>query len=85
MGTWKLNESKFEDSGGAPKNTTVAYARNGDAVTITVDSIDAGKAAHHAGQVNSTGKAYAAKGSAMRLHESGRAHTYHTVLKDGRK
>ena len=35
MGTWKLNESKSKIPEGAPKNSTVVYAQNGDEVTIT--------------------------------------------------
>ena len=37
MGTWKLNEAKSKISAGAPKNSTVVYAADGDNIKVTVD------------------------------------------------
>jgi hypothetical protein len=89
MGTWKLNESKSKIPEGAPKNTTVVYAQNGDEVTVTVDGVDAGKAAHHVWTGKFDGKEYAAKGSDMhnaRAYTKVDAHTLtYTVMKDGKK
>jgi hypothetical protein len=89
MGTWKLNESKSKIPEGAPKNTTVVYAQNGDEVTITVDGTDAGKAVHHVWTGKFDGKEHAAKGSDMhnaRAYTKVDAHTLtYTVMKDGKK
>ena len=89
MGTWKLNESKSKIPEGAPKNSTVVYAQNGDEVTITVDGMDAGKAVHHVWTGKLDGKEYAAKGSGMhnaRAYTKVDAHTLtYTVMKDGKK
>jgi hypothetical protein len=89
MGTWKLNESKSKIPEGAPKNTTVIYAQNGDEVTITVDGVDAGKAAHHVWTGKFDGKEYAAKGSDMhnaRAYTRVDGHTLtYTVMKDSKK
>ena len=89
MGTWKLNESKSKIPEGAPKNTKVVYAQNGDEVTITVDGMDAGKAAHHVWTGKFDGKEHAAKGSDMhnaRAYTKVDAHTLtYTVMKDGKK
>ena len=41
IGTWKLNEAKSKLSPGAPKNSTVVYAPDGDNVKVTVDGVDA--------------------------------------------
>ena len=89
MGTWKLNESKSKIPEGAPKNTKVVYAQNGDEVTITVDGMDAGKAVHHVWTGKFDGKEHAAKGSDMhnaRAYTKVDAHTLtYTVMKDGKK
>jgi len=89
MGTWKLNESKSKIPEGAPKNSTVVYAQNGDEVTITVDGTDAGKAVHHVWTGKFDGKEYAAQGSDMhnaRAYTKVDAHTLtYTVMKDGKK
>ena len=89
MGTWKLNESKSKIPEGAPKNTKVVYAQNGDEVTISVDGMDAGKAVHHIWTGKFDGKEYAAKGSDMhnaRAYTKVDAHTLtYTVMKDGKK
>ncbi len=89
MGTWKLNESKSKIPDGAPKNSTVVYAQSGDEVTVTVDGMDAGKAAHHVWTGKFDGKEYAAKGSDMhnaRAYTKVDAHTLtYTVMKDGKK
>ncbi len=89
MGTWKLNESKSKIPEGAPKNTKVVYAQNGDEVTVTVDGVDAGKAVHHVWTGKFDGKEYAAKGSHRhngRAYTKVDAHTLtYTVMKDGKK
>lgn len=41
MGTWKLNEAKSKIPAGFMKNTTVAYAAEGDKVKVTTDGTDA--------------------------------------------
>lgn len=89
MGTWKLNESKSKIPEGAPKNTKVVYAQDGDEVTVTVDGTEAGKAVHHVWTGKFDGKEYSAKGSDM---HNGRAYTKvdartltYTVMKDGKK
>ncbi len=89
MGTWKLNEAKSKIPEGMPKNTMVVYAQSADDVTITVDGMDGGKAAHHVWTGKFDGKDYSAKGSDM--HDS-RAYTKvdantltYTVMKDGKK
>jgi len=89
VGTWKLNESKSKIPDGAPKNSTVVYAQNGDEVTVTVDGMDAGKAVHHVWTGKFDGKEYPAKGSDMhnaRAYTKVDAHTLtYTVMKDGKK
>jgi len=89
MGTWKLNESKSKIPEGAPKNSTVVYAQNGDEVTITVEGMDAGKAVHHVWTGKFDGKEHAAKGGDMhnaRAYTKVDAHTLtYTVMKDGKK
>ena len=40
MGTWKLNEAKSKIAPGMGKNTTVAYAEQGDKIKITVEGVD---------------------------------------------
>jgi hypothetical protein len=89
MGTWKLNESKSKIPEGAPKNSKVVYAQNGDEMTVTVDGMDAGKAVHHVWTGKFDGKEYAAKGSDMhnaRAYTKVDAHTLtYTVMKDGKK
>jgi len=89
MGTWKLNESKSKIPEGAPKNSTVVYAQNGDEVTITVDGMDGGKPVHHVWTGKLDGKEYAAKGSDMhnaRAYTKVDAHTLtYTVMNDGKK
>jgi hypothetical protein len=89
MGTWKLNESKSKIPEGAPKNTKVVYAQNGDEVTITVDGMDAGKEVHHVWTGKFDGKEYAAKGSDMhnaRAYTKVDSHTLtYKVMKDGKK
>ena len=89
MGTWKLNEAKSKISAGAPKNSTVVYAADGDNIKVTVDGTDAdGKPAHNDWTGKFDGKDYPVTGDPsqdMRSYKKINAHTMAlTVKKDGK-
>jgi len=64
MGTWKLNESKSK-LGSGPKNTMVAYTKEGDNVKVSIDGVDAqGKPTHSEWTGKFDGKDYPVTGDA---------------------
>ena len=89
MGTWKLNEAKSKISAGAPKNSTVVYAADGDNIKVTVDGTDAdGKPTHNEWTGKFDGKDYPVTGDPtqdMRSYKKINARTMAlTVKKDGK-
>ena len=89
MGTWKLNEAKSKIAAGSPKNSTVAYAADGDNIKVTVDGTDAnGKSTHNEWTGKFDGKDYAVTGdpsSDTRSYKKIDAHTIAlTLKKDGK-
>lgn len=89
MGTWKLNEAKSKIPAGSTKNTSVAYAAEGDKIKCTVEGTDAsGKAVYSEWTGKFDGKDYAVTGdstSDMRSYKTVDAHTVmFTAKKDGK-
>ena len=66
MGIWKLKEAKSEFSPGAPRNSIVVYAAEGDKVKVTVDSVSSdGKPTHYEWTGKFDGKEYPVTGDPL--------------------
>ena len=86
MGTWKLNEAKSKFSKGAPKNTTVVYAAEGDQIKVTVDGVDGeGNATHNEWTGKFDNKFYPVTGDATSDTRSYRKINNHTLALTGKK
>jgi hypothetical protein len=89
LGTWKLNEAKSKIAPGAPKNTTVVYAMDGDSIKATVDGVDGqGKPTHNVWTGKFDGKDYGVTGdpnSDMRSLKKIDDHTLELTVKKAGK